>query len=258
MRDPEQKRRPLQRFDGKAAIVTGGAHGIGLATALRLADEGARVAIVDLQAIDSPGTERGEIATWVADVADEAAVGTVVAAIEERFGPVDVLVNNAALLVAGDALDVTVEEWRRTFTVNVEGLLHMTRAVLPGMVARGTGAIVNTASVGGLFGVGGLSAYAASKGAIVNTTRQMATDFRGRGVRINCVCPGWVPTGFNDPMLAGVSDEEVAQIVATTVPAGRQGDPAEIAAAIAFLASDDASYVSGHALVVDGGLTAAL
>lgn len=126
------------------------------------------------------------------------------------------------------------------------------------MVSGGAGAIVNVASVGGLFGVGNLAAYSASKGAVVNLTRNLSTDFRRAGVRVNCVCPGWVPTGFNDPLLDGVSERELEALFDRSVPAGRQSDPAEIAAAIAFLASSDASYVSGHALVVDGGMAAAL
>jgi NAD(P)-dependent dehydrogenase (short-subunit alcohol dehydrogenase family) len=118
------------------------------------------------------------------------------------------------------------------------------------------GAIVNTASTSGLLGEMGIPAYNASKGAVVNLTRQLAADYTREGIRVNCVCPGWIPTGFNDPVLAELSDEEVEAMVVATVPMGRQGTPEEIAAAVAFLASDDATYITGHALVVDGGLTA--
>ena len=212
----------MQRFEGRTAVVTGAAHGIGEATARRLAEEGARVAVLDVRGADQSAARLiaagARAIGCTADVSNASEVAGAVAEVVERLGPVDVLVNNAGVLLAGDALAVTLEQWRRTFAVNVEGLLLMTRAVLPGMIERGAGAIVNTASVGGLFGVGGLSAYAASKGAVVNITRQLATDYRRRGVRVNCVCPGWVPTGFNDPMLAGTSDEELAALVDRRYP----------------------------------------
>jgi meso-butanediol dehydrogenase/(S,S)-butanediol dehydrogenase/diacetyl reductase len=131
----------------------------------------------------------------------------------------------------------------------------VSRALIPLMLPTG-GAIVNTASTSGLVGEMGIPAYNSSKGAVVNMTRQLAADYTRRGIRVNCVCPGWIPTGFNDPVLEGMSDDEVDAMVEATVPMGRQGTPEEIAAAVTFLASDDATYVTGHALVVDGGLTA--
>jgi NAD(P)-dependent dehydrogenase (short-subunit alcohol dehydrogenase family) len=130
------------------------------------------------------------------------------------------------------------------------------RAAIPIMLESGAGAIVNTASTAGLVGEGALAAYCASKAAVVNLTRQLAVDYSRRGIRVNCVCPGWVDTGFNDPMLARVSDSELERLIDTFVPLGRQGSPEEVAAVVAFLASDDASLVTGHALVADGGLTA--
>ena len=151
--------------------------------------------------------------------------------------------------------ELAVDEWDRTFAVNVRSMFLVSRALIPLMRTNG-GVIVNTASTSGLVGEMGIPAYNSSKGAVVNLTRQLAADYTREGIRVNCVCPGWIPTGFNDPVLADMTDAEVNAMVKATVPMGRQGTPDEIAAAVTFLASDDATYITGHALVVDGGLTA--
>ncbi len=189
------------------------------------------------------------------DVTDGAAVAEAVAGVLRTAGGIDILHNNAGRLRSGSVVDVAIDEWDRTYAVNVRALFLTCRAVIPSMLEQGGGAIVNTASTSGLVGEAGIAAYASSKGAVVNLTRQLAAEYSARGVRVNCVCPGWIPTGFNDPVLEGLSDSEVQAMVEATVPAGRQGTAEEIAAAVAFLASDDASYICGHALVVDGGLT---
>jgi len=247
----------VRRFHGRTALVTGAGHGIGHATAVRLAAEGARVAALDVR-----GEAAEEIAALVGgeaiecDVSDEEAVGRAVEWALDRFGRLDVLHSNAGVLVGGTAEETTLADWERTFAVNVRGMFLLARAVLPAMRRQGKGAIVNTASTAGIAAEPALAAYAASKAAVIQLTRQLAVDYARDGIRVNCVCPGWIDTGFNDPMLEGVSDDELAQLVDRMVPMGRQGTPEEIAAAVAFLASDDASLVTGHALVADGGLTA--
>ena len=249
------------RFEQKVVVVTGAGHGIGRASALRFAREGGQVVVVDVNGDSAAETvglivEGGGAAHALAvDVSDERAVDGLGAEVAAHHGRVDVLHNNAGRLRAGSVTELAVEEWDRTFAVNVRSMFLVSRALIPLIRPRG-GAIVNTASTSGLVGEMGIPAYNSSKGAVVNLTRQLAADYTREGIRVNCVCPGWIPTGFNDPVLEGLTDEEVEVMVVATVPMGRQGTPEEIAAAVAFLASDDATYVTGHALVVDGGLTA--
>lgn len=248
------------RFAGRAALVTGAGHGIGRAVALRLAQEGARVAVLDLRepaACDTADAIRasgGEAVALTADVSNAEAVDAAVREAHDALGELDVLHNNAGRLVPGTVLDQELAEWDATFAVNVRSVFLVTRAAVPHLRGRPGAAVVNTASISGLIGEPALAAYCASKAAIVNLTRQLAADLSPQGIRVNCVCPGWVNTGFNAACFATPAEEELT--VRRQVPLGRQASSEEIAAAVAFLASDDASYVVGHALVVDGGLSA--
>jgi meso-butanediol dehydrogenase/(S,S)-butanediol dehydrogenase/diacetyl reductase len=253
----------MSRFSGKAAVVTGGGHGIGRASALRFAAEGARVAVVDLrgdhaeQVAEQCRAAGGDGRAYAADVSDPDQVAVTVERIAADLGGIDVVHLNAGRLSAGSILEVALEEWQRIFAVNVTGMFLVARAVIPVMRANsGGGAIVTTGSISGMFGEPALAAYTASKAAVVNLTRQIAIDFARDGIRVNCVCPGWVDTGFNNPQFEhdGLSERDIEELIERTVPMGRQGLPEEMAAAVAFLASGDASYITGQTLLVDGGL----
>jgi NAD(P)-dependent dehydrogenase (short-subunit alcohol dehydrogenase family) len=252
----------VKRFEGKTVVVTGAGHGIGRASALRFASEGANVAVVDIrrpeaQLVADECVAAGHSArAYEADVANAEQVATLIERIVQDFGGIDVLHSHAGRLRAGTVEETDLEEWNLTMSVNVTSMFLMVRSVIPLMKSRGGGAIVTTGSISGLFGEPALSVYTASKAAVVNLTRSLAIDYARSGIRVNCVCPGWVDTGFNNPQFEhdGLSDEEIAELIDRTVPMGRQGLPEEMAAAAAFLASDDASYITGQTLTVDGGL----
>jgi NAD(P)-dependent dehydrogenase (short-subunit alcohol dehydrogenase family) len=249
----------VKRFEGRAVLVTGGGAGIGRAACLLFAREGARVAVVDRDAAAARETAElcGGAAALAADVAVPSEVDAAAAAVERGLGRVDVLFNCAGVELSRTAHETTPEEWDRVFAVNLRGMFLVCRAVLPGMISRGSGAIVNVSSISGLLGWPASAAYCASKGGVIQLTRQMAVDYAPHGVRVNCICPGTTETPMIGRLFALEPDPAAARArVAGMHPLGRFARPQEIAEAALFLASDEASFITGAALPVDGGYTA--
>jgi len=254
---------PTDRLRGAFVIVTGAGSGIGRASSLRVAAEGAEVLATDRDAdaaratADEIGAAGGAADSGHLDVASEEAESELRALIEGRAEGVDALVNNAGVGSAGSILETEDADWRRLFSVNVDGVFRCTRAVLSGMLERGRGSIVNIASVAGITGLTNRFAYCATKGAVVGMTRATALDYAGTGVRVNCVCPGTIDTPWVEGMAAATPDRDafLAQMAARQ-PVGRLGTAEEVAAAVAFLCSTDSEFMTGSALAVDGGLTA--
>jgi len=248
----------MGRLEGKVAIVTGAASGIGEATALRFAEEGALTVLADLnEELGDDLVERAggpERSLFVAtDVANERDVDRLIEAAVERFGGLDVLFNNAGIGYFGATKGLDTGKWNRIIEVDLNSVFYGCRAAIPHLENRGGGAIVNTASVSGLGGDHAFSAYNAAKGAVVNYTRNLALDLGRIGIRANAVCPGLIET----PLARGlVRNPNVAAFYAENHPMRRPGKASEVAALVAFLASDDASYVNGAIIPVDGGMTA--
>lgn len=240
------------RLAGRVALVTGAASGIGAACARRFREEGALVAGFDLHEPAETGAFE-EFA--VGDVRDEAAVEMLVQRTVDTNGSLDIVLNAAGVVSTGAAHQMTVEEWDRAISVNLTGTFVVAKHALGAMVGQRSGSIVNVASIEGLEGIDVAPAYNASKGGVVALTRQLAVDYGRLGVRVNCLCPGVIETPMTAP-LESPGMEEYRATIADAHLLGRLGRPDEIAGAAAFLASDDASFVTGHALVVDGGITA--
>jgi NAD(P)-dependent dehydrogenase (short-subunit alcohol dehydrogenase family) len=251
----------VDRLKDRVAVITGGASGIGRATAERFAREGARVVVGDLN--DSLGDESiagikqagGDAIFLHADVTVEDDARKVVETALDRFGRLDVLVNNAGVSLGDSVLDTDPATWDRNFAVVLKGAYHFTRAALPAMRERRRGVIVNVASVNGLLGLGE-DAYSAAKAGLINFTQNLAVRYGADGIRANVICPGTVRTPIWRDTLARRPD--VFERLAAWYPLGRVGEPDDVARAALFLASDDAAWITGAVLPVDGGLTAGL
>lgn len=243
------------RFQNKVAVVTGAASGIGEAVARRLAAEGAKVIVADyaVDAAQKVAAEIGGVALQI-DVSKPEAVKAAFDTLER----VDILVNSAGVAHIGNLLNTPVEDFDRVYGVNVKGVYLTMQAALPKMIAQGGGAIVNLASIASKLGIADRFAYSMSKGAVYTMTLSVAKDFVTKGIRANCVCPARIHTPFVDGFLAKNypdNRDEMFQKLSAYQPMGRMGKPAEVAALIAFLCSDDAAFITGSAYDIDGGVT---
>jgi meso-butanediol dehydrogenase/(S,S)-butanediol dehydrogenase/diacetyl reductase len=244
----------MRGLKNKVALVTGSANGIGLAIAKRLYEEGANVALADwneeqlANAVESFDKQR--VSAHSINVSDPDKVAALISDVVTRFGKLDILVNNAGVHVPGSVIEGSVEDWKKVSGVNIDGVVYCAKFALPELL-KTKGCMVNTASVSGLGGDWGAAFYCASKGAVVNLTRAMALDHGAEGVRINAVCPSLVKTNMTNGWPQEIRDKFNERIAL-----GRAAEPEEIASVVAFLASDDASFINGVNLPVDGGATA--
>jgi NAD(P)-dependent dehydrogenase (short-subunit alcohol dehydrogenase family) len=253
----------MGRVEGKACVVTGAGSGIGKAIAQRLAEEGGKVICVDLNAEAVAATVQniqdtgGTAEAFAADVSNTGQTDAFIQRCVEQYGSIDVLVNNAGVNLPGVFHEVSNEVIDKTLNVNVKGAIYGSRAAIPHMLKQGGGAIVNISSVNGLVSEPFLAIYSASKGAVVMLTKGIALDYAKQGIRCNCICPGWVDTPINyahAEMLGGL--KKVYASIDSFQPIGRPGEPREIAHLALFLASDEASFLTGSIIAADGGMTA--
>ena len=247
-------------LSGRVALVTGAGSGIGAATAHALAHAGARVFSTDLDpttaaaTADSIRSQGGSAEHLMLDVVSETSCAEAARAIAASHGALDILVNNAGIGHVGTMVTTDGADLDRLYHVNVRGVFNVTKVFLPAMLERGRGAIVNIASVAGIVGIKDRLAYCTTKAAVVGLTRSMALDHAAAGVRVNCICPGRVQTPFVEARLRAYPDPEKAyREMCATQAVGRMGRPEEIAAAALYLASDEAAFVTGSALMIDGG-----
>lgn len=254
----------MRGLSGRVAIITGGGGGIGGATARRLGEEGAKVAVLDRngatasEAAAAISGKGGTARAYAADITDHAGVRATVAKIEAELGPVDILINNAGFDVFKPFVDTTPDEWQRLIAVNLVGALNMHHAVLPGMVERRQGRIVNVASDAARVGSSGEAVYAACKAGLLGFSKTLAREHSRHGITINVVCPGPTDTALFQEFRKGAKNpEKLDEAFRRSVPMGRIGKPDDLPGAICFFASDDAAYITGQVLSVSGGLTMA-
>lgn len=246
----------MKRLEGKVSLITGAAQGIGEATALKFAREGAIVVVCDVQqaGIDQVVAQceaaGAQAAGYIMDVTNREQVENVVAQVKERFGRIDVLINNAGITQDARLQKMTLAQFDRVIDVNLRGVFHCAQTVADVMVAQGSGSIVNASSVVGIYGNFGQTNYAATKFGVIGFTKTWSRELGAKGVRVNAVAPGFITT----PMVKAMP-ENVLQSMEAKVPLKRLGEPEEIANVYAFLASDEASYINGAVISVDGGMT---
>ncbi len=251
------------RLEGKTAIVTGAGNGIGRAIAGLFAEEGARVLVADIEddagqsVVDEINQAGGEAVFHHTDVSDEDSAESAVKAAVDAFGGINILVNNAAAFVFGEIEDVTRDDWHRVFGVNVIGQANCVRAALPALREAGGGAIVNLASVSGFIAQPAFIPYNSSKGAVLQLTRCLAWDLAVDNIRVNAICPGTIHTRATETHInaLGLDRERALKDFGQDSPMKRVGAPREVAQGVLFLASDEASFITGEHLVIDGGAT---
>lgn len=250
------------KLKDKVAVVTGAASGIGKAISLAFAEEGAKVVAADINVEGGEATVRqiktakGKAVFIEADVADAESVKNLIDETIKRFRKLDIMVNNAGVEVFQRLADTDEAVWDRVISINLRGVFLGTKYAIPKMLESGGGVIINMASVAGIMGAGGLSAYNASKGGVVLLTKNTAMDYGSRNIRANCLCPGFIRTPMVEAVLSLPGSGELKGTIINLCPAGRLGTPEEVARCAVFLASDDSTFVNGHALVVDGGMSA--
>jgi 3-oxoacyl-[acyl-carrier protein] reductase len=246
----------MKRLEGKVSIITGAAQGIGLATALKFAREGATVIVCDVkqvavdEAVKQCANEGATAVGFVVDVTQREMVDALVQQVKERFGRIDVLVNNAGITQDARLQKMTLEQFDRVIDVNLRGVFHCAQAVADTMVAQGSGVILNASSVVGIYGNFGQTNYAATKFGVIGFTKTWSRELGPKGVRVNAVAPGFIST----PILSTIPGKVIEEME-HRVPLRRLGQPEEIANVYAFLASDEASYVNGAVIEVSGGMT---
>ena len=246
------------RLEGKVAIVTGAGGGIGRASARRFASEGAKVIAADINAagVAETAADSESIHAHTVDVTNGESVKEMVSSVVERFGRLDVVFSNAGIMRDGNVIDLSEDDWDAMFNVNAKGAFLCGKYAIPAMRVSGGGSFIITASANSFYAESDIAGYCATKGAAMQLTRAMAIDHGDDGVRVNCICPGWIDTDMASPYLNENPDGRV--FAGRIAPVGRIGDPEDVAEVALFLASDDSSFVTGSAYNVDGGWTAGM
>jgi Dehydrogenases with different specificities (related to short-chain alcohol dehydrogenases) len=251
------------KLQDRVAVITGAGSGIGRAMALLFSREGAKIVAADVNAAAAAETaelvraQGGQAASTAVDVTNPEQVQAMLKVALDQFGKLDILCNNAGIGSTTTVVDCEPDEWDRVMTVNAKGVFLGCKYAVPIMIEQGGGCIINTASVAGMIGIPERAVYCASKGAVIALTKQVAVEYVEKGIRCNCVCPGTVDSPWVGRLLQGTADPEKARsALEARQPMGRLGKPEEVAAAALYLASDDAAFVTGSALVLDGGWTA--